>query len=306
MKKCIIIMNPESGKEKKLDSYNEFYDILRKYGYDTEIILTKKKDDARNIIQALDDNIDLVISAGGDGTLNEIVTGNLKRRKKLTIAPLPLGSTNDVGKMIGLDKNIIANLETLLKGTVKNIDICNINDTPFIYISCLGDYIDMAYKTPRELKRKYGHVAYLLYGIKQLKNKIHKYKIKYTVDNQELEGEYSFFFITNSTRVAGQPDVYNNIKLDDKKFEVALANINTKKELAKMLLLMTSIDINKIPKVTSFQTNKLKIEFLDNLKTSWCIDGEEHHSTNKVFEFSIKDSIPILVPKDNIDKLFEK
>ena len=149
MKKCVIIMNPESGKKKKIKTYQEFYDILRKYGYDAEIIFTKAKGDAKKIIQVLDEKTSLVISGGGDGTLNEIVSGNVLRKKPLTIAPLPLGSTNDVGNMYGLNKNVYENLEILLQGKAKKVDVCYINDTPFIYVACLGDYIDMAYATPR-------------------------------------------------------------------------------------------------------------------------------------------------------------
>ena len=67
-------MNPESGKVKKLDNKKDFYDILRKHGYDAEIKYTKQKKDATKIVKELDDDIDLVISAGGDGTLNEVVT----------------------------------------------------------------------------------------------------------------------------------------------------------------------------------------------------------------------------------------
>jgi len=156
MKKCVIIMNPESGKKKKIKTYQEFYDILRKYGYETEIIFTKAKGDAKNIVQALDENTSLVISAGGDGTLNEIVSGNVLREKKLTLAPLPLGSTNDVGNMYGLNKNVYENLETILKGQEKKVDICYVNNIPFVYVACLGDYIDMAYATPRSLKKRYG------------------------------------------------------------------------------------------------------------------------------------------------------
>ena len=85
MKRCIMIINPESGKKKKIKSFQDFYDILRKHGYDTEIIFTKKKGDAKKIVQSLDDNIDLVISAGGDGTLNEVISGNILRRKYLTV-----------------------------------------------------------------------------------------------------------------------------------------------------------------------------------------------------------------------------
>ncbi len=148
MKKCVIIMNPESGKKKKIKSYQNFYDVLRKYGYDTEIIFTREKNDAERIMKVLSDDIDLVVSAGGDGTLNEIVSGNMQRKKKLLVAPLPMGSTNDVGNMYGLDKSIYENLEILLQGKPKKVDVCYINEKPFVYVVCVGVYNDIAYDTP--------------------------------------------------------------------------------------------------------------------------------------------------------------
>ena len=70
MKKCVIIYNPASGKKKKdHNNIQVFYDILRKHGYETEIIFTSKQKGATEIIKELDP-VDLVISAGGDGTLN--------------------------------------------------------------------------------------------------------------------------------------------------------------------------------------------------------------------------------------------
>lgn len=306
MKKCVIIMNPESGKKKKITTYQDFYDILRKYGYDTEIIFTKAKGDAKNIIQALDDKTSLVISAGGDGTLNEIVSGNVLRKKRLTIAPLPMGSTNDVGNMYGLNKSVFENLEILLQGKAKKVDVCYINDTPFVYVACLGDYIDMAYATPRSLKKRYGKIAYIIYGIKQLRNKINSYDIKYKVDGKEYEGNYSFIFISNSSRIAGQPDVYYDVKLDDNMFEVALANIKTKKDMLKILVLISTMDVKDIPGITYYQTNNFEIEFLTSLKTSWCIDGEEYKSASKKFEFHVEKNMKMLVPKENIKKLFDE
>ena len=75
-------------------------------------------------MKVLNDDIDLVVSAGGDGTLNEIVSGNMQRKKKLIVAPLPMGSTNDVGNMYGYTKsNYKRNLELLLKGVKKKIDV---------------------------------------------------------------------------------------------------------------------------------------------------------------------------------------
>lgn len=306
MKKCVIIMNPESGKKKKITTYQEFYDILRKYGYDTEIIFTKSKGDAKNIIQSLDEKVSLVISGGGDGTLNEIVAGNLLRKKKLTVAPLPLGSTNDVGNMYGLNKSVYENLESLLQGKAKKVDVCYIDKTPFVYVACLGDYIDMAYSTPRSLKKRYGKIAYIMYGIKQLRNKINQYDIKYKVNGQEYEGTYSFIFISNSSRIAGQPDVYYDIKLDDNMFEVALANVKTKKDMLKMLVLINTIDVKDIPDITYYQTNNFEIEFSTSPKTSWCIDGEEYKSPSKKFKFRVEKNMKMLVPTENIKKLFDE
>lgn len=299
-------MNPESGKKKKIKNYKDFYDILRKYGYDTDIIFTKARGDARNIMQAIDKNTDLVISGGGDGTLNEIVSGNMLREKKLTVAPLPMGSTNDVGNMYGLDKSVYSNLEKLLQGKARKVDICYIDETPFVYVACLGDYIDMAYATPRSLKKRYGKIAYIIYGLKRLKNRINQYDIKYTIDGKTHQGTYSFIFISNSSRIAGQPDVYYDVKLDDKMFEVAFANIKTKADMLKMIVQVSTMDVKDIPKVKYYRTDNLEIEFLNSPKTSWCIDGEEYKSTSMKFKFTVEQSMKMLVPKEDVGHLFDE
>ncbi|MBQ3420166.1 MAG: diacylglycerol kinase family lipid kinase [Romboutsia sp.] len=305
MRRCVIIMNPESGKVKKLDSKKEFYDILRKYDYEAEIKYTKRAKDATRIVEELDDDIDLVISAGGDGTLNEVVSGNMLREKKLVIANLPMGTTNDVANMYGYTKKLEKNLEILLKGVVKNIDVCYIDDSVFVYVCCLGDYIDMAYNTPREQKKKYGKLAYAMYALKRIGKKINNYDIKYKVDGKEYSGNYSFIFITNATRVAGVDDIYYDVKLDDNMFEVALASPKSKPELFKMAAQVLNKDIKDIPGVTYYQTNNFEIEFLSKLKKSWCIDGEEYKTRKKKYTFKLDKIMQMLMPKENVEKLFK-
>ncbi len=306
MKKCVVIMNPASGKKRKIKTYEEFYDIFRKYDYDSEIILTKGQGDAKNIIQALPNDIDLVISAGGDGTLNEIVTGNMKRMKKLVIAPLPMGSTNDVGYMYGLTNNVYKNLENVLQGKTKKVDICYINDKPFVYVACLGDYVDMSYSTPRNLKEKYGSIAYLLYAIKQYRPKIKAHHMKYRVDDIDYEGDYSHIFISNSSRIAGQPDVYYDVKLDDNMFEVALVNVKNLRELSKLLVLASSVDVKTIPGITYYRTNHFELEFPSIPDTSWCLDGEEYKEETNHFTFRVEQSMKMLIPSENIHELFDE
>ena len=305
MKKCKIIMNPHSGKKKKTN-YRAMYDILRKHGYDGEILYTKAAKDATKIVEELPDDIDLVISAGGDGTLNEVVTGDMHRKKKLTLANLPLGTVNDVGSMYGLTKNTLNNLEAILSGTTKKIDVCYINDEVFVYVACLGDYIDMAYATPRELKKNYGKLGYIMYGLKQLlTKKIHQYEVKYTVNGKTHTGHYSFFFITNSSRVAGVNDIYYDIKLDDDMFEVAMAKVRRKAEMFRILATMLTTDIDKVPGITYYQTNEIEIEFLNPPKSSWCIDGEEYKSTSTKFNLKVVKGPKMMMPKENVKRLFK-
>lgn len=307
MKKCAIIMNPESGKIKSIGSKKNFYDILRKYGYDAEIKYTKRPKDATEIVKNLPNDIDLVISAGGDGTLNEVVTGNMARTKKLTLANLPMGTTNDVGHMYGLNSDYIKNLELILSGTIKTVDVCYMNDEPFIYVCCLGDYIDMSYNTPRELKKKYGKIAYIMYGLKQLRNSIHTYNIKYRIDGKEYTGNYAYFFITNSSRVAGMNDIYcEDIKLNDGMFEVALVPLKNKKDMLKAFFELSRYGLKNISNVTYYQTDHFELEFLDPPKVSWCIDGEEYKTPKHILNFNVTGKMKMLLPKENINRLFKE
>ena len=305
MKKCKIIMNPQSGKKKKVN-YHAMYDLLRKHGYDGEIIFTQGAKDATRIVEELPNDVDLVISCGGDGTLNEVVTGDMKRKHKLTLANLPLGTVNDVGNMYGLNKGILENLELLLSGKPKKIDVCYINDSAFVYVACLGDYIDMAYSTPRELKAKYGKLGYVLYGVKQfITKKVHHYRVRYIVNGKTYEDDLSFFFITNSSRIAGFNDVYYDIKLDDGMFEVAFAKINRKKDMFSTLIQLGTKDIKDVNEVTYYRTKEITIVFLDPPKSSWCIDREEYKYTGTTFNLKVVQGPKMLLPKDNVKLLFD-
>ena len=104
MKKSVLICNPNSGKNNKEVLAHKFETILNEYGYDIDIVFTKYAGHAKKIISELPDSTDLVISLGGDGTFNEVVTGNLRRKKKLLLTHIPLGTTNDLGATFEWEK----------------------------------------------------------------------------------------------------------------------------------------------------------------------------------------------------------
>ena len=303
MLKCVVIYNPNSGKLTNRNEIKKLYKILENYGYDTEIKYTEYKGHAKEMTTKLKD-VDLLLCAGGDGTLNEVISGNIERKHPILLGHLPLGSVNDVAHMYGMNTNTSRNLVMLLNGVQKNIDVCLLNGNPFVYVACMGSYVDISYATPRKLKEKYGKLAYIIYGIQQLKQNLQSHNIKYEVNGVTYEKKFSFIFITNSSRVAGLNNIYEDVKLDDNKFEVLMCDIKNKFDIVKAVYYLKRREMNDIPGFTYFKTDRIKLKF-DDIPPSWCIDGDELIHEEREFEITINKDNYMLLPTKNLDKLFE-
>ena len=303
MKKCIIICNPNSGKGEKKELLKKFNNILEKNNYEVNIIYTKYRGNATEIVRDLPGDIDLVISLGGDGTFNEVVTGNLKRKKSLLLSHIPLGTTNDLGAMFGMGKDPVKNLKMILAGQVKGIDICKINNHPFVYVAALGKFVDIAYDTKRESKKKLGYLAYIINAIKSFNEKTKVFEMEYTVNGETYRGLYSLVLICNATRMGGI-DLFNDVKMDDNKFEVLMTNITSKKDILKSLVFLKTSDITKVPGFYFYKTDNIKIKLKEKPRKNWCIDGEELTSNNLTYEISIVRDVKMLLPEKELNKIF--
>lgn len=304
MKRCVVVYNPISGKEKNKECIEDFYTALKKYDYDLELIYTKKKGDAIDIVKNLN-NPDLVISAGGDGTLNEVIKGNLSREERLLVGILPLGTTNDVGRMLGYTKDYVKNLDLLLSGSRRQYDIGLIDNNPFIYIATLGKLTRVSYTTPSIKKRKYGHLAYLVQCLKEIFKKVELYDIKYKINNKFYQGIYSYVFITNTNTVGGKKNIYKDVKLNDKLLEVIFVKAKTKLQLLKVFYYIFRSKIADCPYVEFYKTSHIDISVQDNKSVSWCIDGEELNIDSSKIKININSNSSMLIPNKNIDKLFK-
>ena len=303
MKKCLVVYNPNSGKYNKEVTLPKIEKILNEYDYSVIIEKTKYKRDATSIVANID-KCDLVVSIGGDGTFNEVMTGNFMRKDRIVLCHLPSGTTNDVGAMWGYGKNMLNNLKLALNGKVKRIDICTINDKPFVYSAGFGKFMNIPYETPRELKKRIGHLAYIREGARDFFRKVKLYDITYEVDNEKYRGLFSFALITNANRVAGINNFYKDIKLDDNKFEVLLCNITKLKDIVKTLYFFALYDASKILGFYFYQTDNIKIKFNSPLKKPLCIDGESFDDMSGSYNIKIDHNVYVLMPKKNINSLF--
>lgn len=303
MKKTIIIINPHSGRKHKKIDLVEIEKLFNKYEYDVKILFTNYRGHAKEIVKNLE-QVDLVVSVGGDGTFNEVMTGNFNRKERLLLAHIPLGTANDIGTMYGYSKSLLKNFKLLLKGSIQKIDICTINDKPFTYVAAFGKFTNISYETPRWLKKRFGYLAYLIEGLKEIGGKTKLYHLKYEVDGKTYEGNYSFILISNANRIAGINNFYNNIKLNDNAFEVLFCTINHRKDIIKNLYSLTKTDISNAPGFSFYKTNNLKIKFDKTLDKAFSVDGEELEDKNRNFEIKIVRDVEILIPNKNVSKLF--
>lgn len=303
MKKCVLVYNPNSGNGKVKKYLSDIIPIIRDKGYDVDVFCSKYKGHTIEIVRDIN-KADLVMSFGGDGTFNEAMRGNMLRKNRLVLAHIPVGTTNDVGAMFGYGKNILRNVLMTLEGEVKDVDICMINNIPFIYVAGFGKYMDISYDTPRDLKKKLGYFAYIKEGVKAFFSKVKMYDIGYNIDGKEYRGLFSLILISSANHIAGFSNVYNDVKLNDNKFEVVFCNIKSKREIFKSLYFLTKYDASRVPGFYFYRTNDLKIKFYNKGRECWGIDGERLNDHGEEFEIKIINNVKIMVPLKNIKKLF--
>lgn len=303
MKACTLICNKESGKGITKKELDKIIETIKKHDYEPTLYITEKQDDAKNIVFNLEHS-DLVLSIGGDGTFNEVLSGNYLRENKLLLSHIPLGTTNDIGNMLGLGKNIIKNVENILNGEKKQIDIGLINDQPFMYVAGFGKFINVPYETSRKLKKTFGYFAYLINGCKEFFQKTKLYELEYTIDDKTYNGLYSLILISNANRIAGFNKIYKDVKLNDNKLEILFCNINKRKDLTKSIMIMMKSGINNVPGLYCHKASSVVIKFKDNPKLHWTIDGEKNKEEVKQYKISIDQSMTMLLPKKNLKELF--
>lgn len=304
-KKCLVVYNPNSGKYNKEDTLPKIKSTLEKYNYDVTLKETEYKGHATSIAETAD-GYDLLVSIGGDGTFNEVMTGNFRRKNRIVLCHLPSGTTNDIGAMWGYGKNMISNLKLALNGEIKRIDICTINGRPFVYSAGFGKFMNIPYETPRELKKRLGHLAYINQGVKDFFRKVKLYDISYEVDGERYRGLFSFALITNANRVAGINNFYKDIKLNDNRFEILMCNITKLKDIVKTLYFFALYDASKIPGFYFYKTDNFKIKFNTPMKKPLCIDGESLDDMSGEYTIKIDHDVHVLMPSKNINDLFIK
>ena len=304
MKKMLFIYNPNSGMGLLKPKLSDVLDIFVKGGYEVTVYPTQKYHDAVRKMGEYEEQYALVACSGGDGTLDEVVTGMMKREDKVPIGYIPAGTTNDFASSLHISKNMLEAADTVVNGVPFACDVGGFNEDYFVYIAAFGLFTDVSYETKQSMKNVLGHLAYILEGTKRIFN-IPSYRIKVTHDGETIEDEFIYGMVTNSRSVGGFKGITGkNVVFDDGKFEVTL--FKTPRNPMELNEILGALALRKInPKrMYSFKTNEVHFETEEEIP--WTLDGEFGGVHEEVVVKDCQKALEIMVKPEVIEDVSEK
>lgn len=279
-KKMLFVYNPRAGKAQIRNKLADILDIFAAGGYEITAFPTQKRGDATQKVENRSEEYELVVCSGGDGTLDEVVTGMMRSGRRTPIGYIPAGSTNDFGGSLSLPKNMQRAARTVVDGGNFACDIGAFNEDYFVYIAAFGLFTDVSYETAQDAKNVLGHMAYLLEGMKRL-SAIRSYPMRVTCGDTVIEDDFIFGMVTNSLSVGGFKRITGkNVKLDDGLFEVTLIKRpRNPVELNNIMASLLNRDIDS-DAMYCFRAGSVLFESRDQV--AWTRDGEYGGSHRQV------------------------
>ena len=293
MKKMLFIYNPRAGRGTVRESLPDIVETFSANDMEVVVHPTTRAKDATETVEERGREYDLIVCSGGDGTLDEVVTGMMQGGFSVPIGYIPAGSTNDYAASVGIPSDFEEAARGIVNGSVCPMDVGKLGGDYFIYVAAFGAFTDVSYKTSQQSKNMLGHLAYLIEGMKSLPS-IKGWKMSYQSDEISGEGEFLYGMITNSNSVGGFKGITGkDISLDDGLFEVTLITVTDNLlELPAIAGALLNKDPN--PHIITFKTSHL--EFESDELVPWTTDGEYGGSYRSVTVENVHSALPLIIP----------
>ena len=296
MKKLLFMINPQAGQRRVNRFLPEIIRLFIEHGYLCETYVTGSSGEATKYITKCRRKYDLVVCAGGDGTLNETIAGMLAAGMTCPLGYIPCGTTNDYASSIGLSSDVLQAARDIMEGKPQTLDVGSFNGRYFVYTATCGAFAKASYTTPQVAKNVLGHVAYILEGMRDL-TAIKPIHMRITANEVSLEDDFIFCSITNSTSVGGILKLDAQlVALNDGRFEVTLVrNPTTPAQLSSIFIGLTT---QRVPNdmIHFFSAKRIRVE--TDQPVEWTLDGEREPETGLVSMENLHSAVRIVIPKD--------
>ena len=221
-KTLMLIVNPRAGRSRSLAPLLNAISLFSEADYLVSLRQTTGQGDATRFVRENGAAFDRIVCYGGDGTLNETVTGLMDLPVPPPLGYIPGGSTNDFAASLHLSDQPAEVAKQILDSSGKKLDVGTFNGRPFVYVASFGAFTKASYSAPQSAKNDLGHLAYILEGVKDLST-LRPYEATVTADGETFSGSFLFGAVTNATSVGGLMKLpEDQVVLDDGRFELLL------------------------------------------------------------------------------------
>jgi len=243
--KAELIVNLTAGGGKPNHHLATVLEYLKKKGLNYKVCTTSHQGEAVELAQkAADNGAELIVSVGGDGTVNEIVNGIMKSKNSPALGIIPLGWANDFIKSTNIPSEIIKACKILIKGKTKKIDVGLINNQIYFANICGIGFDAEVTHLANQLKNRHPNwntlsaYIYVFATIKKLLSPFGYHEVKIKIDGQETQSKILFIAVGNGKIYGGRFKITPEAILDDGLLEVCVVE-----EMGRFKYLMS------IPKV---------------------------------------------------------
>lgn len=294
MKRLLLIMNPAAGMKKANPHLAEILSILGAAGYECLTFMTQKRGDGTTLAAKYAASVDRIVCIGGDGTFNEVISGVVACGAQTPIGYIPAGSTNDFAASLNLSKNVLQAALDVVAGKPTSFDVGRFQNRYFTYVASFGAFTRTSYSTSQSVKNALGHLAYVLGGIRELSS-LRRYRVRTLLDDgTDLEDDYIFGAVSNSTSVGGiltlDPKI---VDMNDGLFELLLVRYpRNMSALAEVIHALTTQDYHS--RMLAFHPAK-KLTVWADPQMDWTLDGEYAKGATELQIENLHSAVQIVV-----------
>ena len=293
LKSLLLIINPNAGTRQGRRFLPEMISIFNRAGYLCSVYVTEKRGDAVDFARAHAGEADLVVACGGDGTLNEVITGLQLGGHKPSLGYIPCGSTNDFASGLELPLAPLLACDSIVLGNPRPLDVGLFgSDRYFSYTASFGAFTSVSWSTSQNVKNVLGHAAYILEGIRSLAD-IHPIHMKVTADGHEYEDDYIFGAVCNSTSLGGVLKLDDSeVHMSDGLFEALL--IPFPPDLLVLNRILTALRTHCYDDPSLYFLRASSFVFEGAPEITWTLDGEAAEGTSRVEIKNIHNAISLI------------
>ena len=293
MRKLLLIINPVAGRNQAQADLFKMVRVFAEHDCEVTVYPTRGPQDCTRKVLTDAGRFDLVVCCGGDGTLNEMVSGMMQREDHVPMGYIPLGSTNDFAASLHLPSHVEEAALRCVEGTAFHMDVGSLNDRYFNYIAAFGAFTEASYATPQQIKNALGHLAYILEGIKSL-GRLQPIHVRITADGETFEEDYLFGAVTNTVSLGGVLRLDpSRVLLDDGMYELLLVKNPQNPTEAQAMLSALMLQNYDGPLVRMLRASDILFE--SNHEISWTIDGEFGGSFSTTHILNNKNAVTLMV-----------